>query len=114
LSHFVTGDIWADRGGQGLNAHGGVYRVGGSISVHFQVNTDSDIVVIEDYPNGFRRVLFEDRVVGGKEHKLSGGMDEPSGYRIFYLIANLHGNLQEVDFCRVEVLSKGTSLQLPI
>ncbi len=97
----VKGDIWTDRGGQGLNTSGGIYRIGDNILIYFQVDTDSHVQVVDEYPNGSRKILFDSQIAGGKVYKLSGVMGQPPGYRIFHLIANG----QEVDSSRVDVLS---------
>lgn len=98
-------DVWTDKGGRGLNASGGYYKVGDEITIYFNVSKFMYVELYDILPDGTKVRLVDKSMVGpGVIYKVKITVINP-GPRTFQLIGGYSRSV--LDSCTVHVLTAG-------
>jgi len=70
ITSFISGDVWTEAGGRGLQVDGGILTAGNPIRILFSVNVTSEVQLFLYGPEGKGELLFSGRLEGGKTKTL--------------------------------------------
>ncbi len=98
-------DVWTDKGGRGLNASGGYYKVGDEITIYFNVSKFMYVELYDILPDGTKVRLVDRSMAGpGVIYRVKITVLNP-GPRTFQLIGGYSRSV--LDSCTVHVLTAG-------
>ena len=93
-------DIWVDRG------CGSTYYIGDPIKIYFKVNLKAYVEIIDEFPDGSKKLLTWGWAEPNKVYCISGKIGPPDGYRIFHIYAEDESGNKVHSQCYINVRSK--------